>query len=152
MTTNDIEKWLAEGDLTNDGRANDVVDLVAENPDTFEDVFECLRSENPIVRGHAADAVEKIGRVSPEFFLPHVDEIITLLEEDHVPMLQWHLAMLLGHLAVFPQYPTLFVPVLIDLLDEDQLFTQSWAVTSLAIIARVAPEFQNSGYLCNCKV
>jgi hypothetical protein len=142
MKRNDFEKWLIEGDLSTDGRVDEVVDIVAQNPDAFEDVFACIKSDNPVVRGHTADALEKIGREHPDFFLPHIDEIITILEGDHIPMVQWHLAMLLGHLAIYPQYPGVFVPVLINLLEENQVFTQSWAITSLAIIAVLAPEFQ----------
>lgn len=67
----DIGKWLAEGSLTNGGRANEIVALVADVPAAFEDVFACLKSSNRVVRGHAADALEKIGREQPDLFLPH---------------------------------------------------------------------------------
>ena len=142
MATNDIEKWLAEGDLTNDGRANEVVTLVSADPEIFEDVFACLGSTNPVVRGHTADALEKIGRDHPDLFLTQIDSIITILETDPIPMVQWHLAMLLGHLAIYPEHLDISVPVLIGLLERDQLFTQSWAITSLAVIAVLAPEYQ----------
>jgi hypothetical protein len=142
MATSDIEKWLAEGDLTNDGRANEVVSLVSANPDIFEDVFICLESTNPVIRGHAADALEKIGRDYPDLYLPHIDSIITILNKDPIPMVQWHLAMLLGHLAIYTEYIESFIPVLVSLLEKKQLFTQSWAMTSLAIIAVLAPEYQ----------
>jgi hypothetical protein len=138
----DIEKWLAEGDLTNDGRADEIVALVSDTPDIFEDVFACLGSPNPVVRGHTADALEKIGRDQPALFLPHVDEILSILEKDTVPMVQWHLAMLLGHLALYPRYRERFVAALIPLAERGKSFTRSWAITSLAILARLEPELQ----------
>jgi hypothetical protein len=138
----DIEKWLAEGDLTNDGRADEVVALVSNAPAVLEDVIACLGSPNPVVRGHAADALEKIGRDQPALFLPHVDEILRILEKDPVPMVQWHLAMLLGHLALYPQYRQRFTEALIPLVERGKSFTRSWAVTSLALLARLEPELQ----------
>lgn len=138
----DIEKWLAEGDLTNDGRADEVVSLVKELPAAFEDVFCCLQSPNPIVRGHAADALEKIGRDRPDLFLPHIDQILRTIKIDTVPMVQWHLAMLLGHLAVYPQYHQRLAEALIPLVAHGKSFTQSWAITSLAILARLSPNLQ----------
>jgi hypothetical protein len=138
----DIEKWLAEGDLTNDGRSDEVVSLVKELPAAFEDVFACLQSPNPVVRGHTADALEKIGRKRPDLFLPHIDQILLIIEKDTVPMVQWHLAMLLGHLAVYPQYHRRFAEALIPLVAHGKSFTQSWAITSLAILARLSPDLQ----------
>ena len=88
----DIEKWLAEGDPTNDGRSDEVVSLVKNIPAAFEDVYACLQSPKP--RGHAADALEKIGRDRPDLFLPYIDQILLLIKEDTVPMVQWHSAML----------------------------------------------------------
>ena len=138
----DIEKWLAEGDLTNDGRSDEVVALVKDIPAVFEDVFDCLKSPNLVVRGHAADALEKIGRDQPELFLPFIDQILTTIENATLPMVQWHLAMLLGHLAVYPEYHQRFADALIPLVAHGQSFTQSWAITSLTILARLSPELQ----------
>jgi hypothetical protein len=138
----DLEKWLAEGDLTNDGRADEIVALVGEDPAVFGDVFACLQSSNPVVRGHAADALEKIGRSQPDLFLPHIDEILTILNDDPVQMVKWHLAMLLGHLAVYPQYHRRFAEALLPFVTRGKSFTRSWAITSLAILARLSPELQ----------
>lgn len=137
---NDIESWLAEGNLNSDGRANEVVDLVFANPEAFGDVLACLESANPIVRGHTADALEKIGREHPAYFLPHIAALQQIAETDRVAMVQWHLAMLFGHLSLYPEHIETFTGTLLKLLHSNQLFTQSWAITSLAILATLHPD------------
>ena len=138
----DIEKWLAEGDLNSDGRANEVVALVLSNPEVLEEVLLCLESTNPIVRGHASDALEKIGRERPADFLPHISFLQQIALKDRVVMVEWHLAMLFGHLSIYPEIALSLKESLLMLLDDQHLFVQSWAITSLAIIAQLYPEQQ----------
>jgi HEAT repeat protein len=137
---NDIERWLAEGSLNSDGRANEVVDLVMAQPDVLDDVLACLESANPVVRGHAADALEKIGRERPADFLLHITSLEKLALRDPVPMVKWHLAMLFGHLSIYPEHVPSLKETLLILLRDRHLFVQSWAITSLAIIARLYPD------------
>ena len=136
----DIEKWLAEGNLNSDGRANEVVSLVISNPGVLEDVLVCLESTNPVVRGHAGDALEKIARENPADFLPHVAYLQQIALKDRVAMVKWHLAMLFGHISLYPEIAPNLKETLLTLLEDRHLFVQSWAITSLAIIARLYPE------------
>lgn len=138
----DFERWLAEGDLKSDGRANEVVDIVLESPMVIEYLIASLQSENPVVRGHAADAIEKIGREKPEIYLPYTHRLIKAAEEDPVDMVQWHLAMLFGHLVLFEEYVDLLLAALIEQLNKGGAFTKTWAMTSLCIIARLYPAYQ----------
>lgn len=88
---NDIEKWLAEGSLNSDGLANEVVDLVMTHPLALDDVLACLESTSPVVRGHAADALEKIGREKPNDFLPYTQFLQKIALTDSVcPILGHH--------------------------------------------------------------
>lgn len=139
---NSIRRWLAEGDLSSDGRANDVVQVVIEDPSKFDDLVALLDDEDQVVRGHAADALEKIAREKPEYFLPYMHVFLTAALEDSVPMVQWHLAMIFAHLALFSEVNNLTIPALINLLEKENVLTKIWAVTSLSIIGRLYPHYQ----------
>lgn len=95
--------WLSEGDLTTDGRANEVAHLVASNRELFPDLMAALASAEPAVRGHAAEALEKVGRIHPGWTLDYLPQLRRLSLADPVTMVRWHLAMLLGHLARYEQ-------------------------------------------------
>ncbi len=139
---NDFADWLAEGDLTSDGRSDEVVDIVLKSPSFVEDLIKCLDSQNPVVRGHAADAIEKISREKPEIFLPHIHRLLLAAKKDPVDMVQFHLAMSFGHLALFAELVDHLLAALVDLLQAEGAFTKTWAIASLGIIARLYPNYQ----------
>jgi hypothetical protein len=139
---NHFESWLAEGDLTSDGRADEIAAIVLQNPEELEALIACLDSENPNVRGHAADAMEKIGRQKPELFLPFIHRLLKATEKDPVDMVQWHLAMLLGYMALFKEHIDPILAALIQDLNVGGGYTKSWAMVSLGIIARLFPDRQ----------
>jgi hypothetical protein len=55
-------------------------------------------------------------------------------------MVRWHMAMTLGHLASSHGHEDEIAGVLLALLHDESVFVQSWAITSLCIIARLHPE------------
>jgi HEAT repeat protein len=128
--------WLSEGDLTTDGRANEVVELVVSNPELFPDLVVALNSPDPAVRGHAADALEKVIRSTPEWALECLPELRRTAVSDPVAMVRWHLAMVLGHLAGFAETLDASTRTLERLLRDPSAIVRSWALTSLCIIAR----------------
>lgn len=138
---NKIRKWLAEGDLTSDGRANDVVQIIYDNPEKIDDLLVCLEDTNEVIRGHAADAIEKIGREKPEIYLPHMHILLERAIQDDLPMVQWHLAMLFGHLAIYEALIDPIISVLLDLLTSLSAMTVTWSMASLCIIAKLHPDY-----------
>ena len=128
---NKIRKWLAEGDLTSDGHANDVVQIINNNPEKIDDLLACLENPDKVVRGHAADAIEKIGREKPEIYLPHMHILLERAIQDHLSMVQWHLAMLFGHLAIYEALIDPIISVLLNLLTLESAMTVTWSMASL---------------------
>jgi len=122
---NSFERWLAEGDLTKDGQSDEVVEVVLKTPSRIEDLIACLNVENPVVRGHTADAIEKICREKPEIFLPYIHRLLRAAKEDSLDSVQFHLAMTFGHLALFEELVDPILAALIDLLHAKGAFTQS---------------------------
>jgi hypothetical protein len=138
---NKIRKWLAEGDLTSDGRANDVVQIINKNPEKIDDLLACLEDQDKVIRGHAADAIEKVGREKPEIYLPYMHILLERAIQDDLPMVQWHLAMLFGHLAIYEALIDPIISVLLDLLTSVSAMTVTWSMASLCIIAKLHPGY-----------
>jgi hypothetical protein len=139
---NQFNDWLSEGDLRTDGRSDEVVETVLNNPGYIDDLMSCLEVENPVVRGHASDAIEKIGREKPEFFLPYLHLLLRSAIEDPVSAVKWHIAMLFGHLVLFSQAADPMIAALFSLLENEKSLVVNWAIKSLSIFAKVYPDYQ----------
>jgi HEAT repeat protein len=138
---NTILEWLAIGDLTSDGQSDEVVALVSENIQLLPDLIEAFHNASDVIRGHAADALEKVARQNPEAVAVHLPALLEAASSDPVPMVRWHLAMTLGHVAATQQDGNEVVETLAGLLGDESTFVQSWAITSLCIFARLHPRF-----------
>ncbi len=139
---NTILDWLAGSDLRSDGLANEVADVVLKNPSLFEEVIVGLDETNDVIRGRKADALEKIARVKPDLLIEYLPKLFQVAAEDSVPMVKMHLAMIMGHLAIFHEYVDPLSDCLLELLEDESVFTKSWAIVSLCILARKYPRLQ----------
>lgn len=135
-----ILEWLSGGDLRSDGMSNEAADFVLKNPEMFDELYEGLKISDDVVRGRTADALEKISRVRPDMLVDHLPKLLQIAEEDHVPMVKMHLTMIFGHLAMYEERLSELISALLNLLDNGSVFTRSWAIVSLCIIARKYPE------------
>ena len=135
-----ILEWLSGGDLRSDGMSNEAADFVLTNPELFNELFEGLSVSDDVVRGRTADALEKISRTRPDMLVDHLPTLLKVAEEDHVPMVKMHLALIFGHLAMYEEQHRDLISMLLYLLEDGSVFTRSWAVVSLCILARVYPE------------
>lgn len=136
---NQFEDWLAGGDLRSDGASNEVAQVIIHHPELLPDLIAGLDAADPVVRGRVADALEKVGRVLPDAVVQHIQRIVTALSEDEVPMVRWHLAMALGHLAMYADQADLIETALLARLKDARVFVVSWAITSLCILAFLYP-------------
>ncbi len=82
------------------GRVNDVIEEVLRNRDRLEELYSCLFNEDPWVRMRAADALEKVCRVHPEWVVAYVDRFNEELAPSTQPSIQWHLAQMYGELEL----------------------------------------------------
>lgn len=137
---NQVLQWLSGGDLRSDGVSNEVVEFVLANREVFADLYEGLRAPDEVVRGRAADALEKIARSQPEWVQDHIPDLVEIARTDEVPMVRFHLAMTLGHLAIYQDHIDEISPALLDLLEDDSVFVKSWAIASLCIVGRLYPD------------
>ena len=132
--------WLSGGDLRSDGMSNEAAEFVLKNPELFDELFEGLSVSDDVVRGRTADALEKISRTRPDMLVDRLPKLLQVAEEDQVPMVKMHLAMIFGHLAMYEERLSELISTLLYLLDDGSVFTRSWAVVSLCIMGRKYPE------------
>lgn len=141
---NDLLYLLTGGDLRSDGRADEVAEKVLTSPVLFDALWAGLDEPDDVVRARTAHALEKVSRRHPEWLAPGLSKLIGLAQNDPVPMVRWHLAMIFGNLAVIPEEVDRLVPVLLDMLKEESVFVLSWTIVSLAVIGRIYPEYRET--------
>jgi len=140
ISMNRFEPLLSQGDLTSDGLANEVVRIVGDRPQFLPDLVEMLAGETRAVRGHAADALEKVARKHPVEVAAWTPQIVEAAQSDDVPVVRWHMAMVLGHLSVVPAAVPTAVQTLCKQLADPSPFVRSWAITSLCRLGRDHPD------------
>jgi HEAT repeat protein len=131
--------WLSGGDLRSDGMANEVVKVVLENPGLFDELFAGLSEPDDVIRGRAADALEKVCRSRPDLFVDRLSELFQTVRWEQVVMARFHIAMILGHLALHGDLVDDIAEVLLSLLEDESAFVRSWAIVGLCIVGRRSP-------------
>jgi HEAT repeat protein len=133
---NDFITMLKGGSLISDGRADDVAAAVLDDPQRMDALIDALLDRDDVVRGRAAHAVEKVLREKPSLAAAHFPLLRSLAFEDPVPMVKWHIAMVLGTISDNTDLIDGSLDVLFHLLSssEEGVFVKSWAIVSLSII------------------
>ncbi|TET29808.1 MAG: HEAT repeat domain-containing protein [Candidatus Heimdallarchaeota archaeon] len=136
---NELLEKLSGGTLISDGRADEVVGEVLDDMSLLPKLVEGLEEEDDVIRGRAADALEKLSRFHPEKMASYLQIFMDLAENDPVPMVRWHLAMIFGRMIFSKEYTEKVIPTLLEILKEDSVFVISWAIVSLTIIGQKYP-------------
>jgi hypothetical protein len=134
---NQVLEWLSGGDIRSDGLSSDVASLVLKNDQLYNELLEGLSVEDDLIRGRAADALEKIARSRPDLLVDDLALFIKVGQEDPVPMVRWHIAMIFGHLAPYEELTGQVTRTLLDYLQDTSVFVKSWSIVSLCIIGRM---------------
>lgn len=97
-----VEK-LAGTDRRSIGAADEVAEEIAADQALFDEVFEALWFDDPVIRMRAADALEKASRRCPERLVPHKGALLGELAEIEQHEVRWHVAQMLPRLPLNPQ-------------------------------------------------
>lgn len=101
--TEPFAQMLAVGGKSNSlGRAEEVVKIALKDRSRLEELYNCLFAEDEWVRMRAADALEKVCRVQPQWLEPYVDRFFQELADSIQPSIQWHLAQMFGEIDLAP--------------------------------------------------
>jgi HEAT repeat protein len=136
LNSSGIRCYLTGGDLRSDGSADSAANEVLVGNYKFEDLFNLLKDEDKVVRGRASHAIEKI--VRKKQFIDHqqIEQLLQIALVDDVPMVKWHIAMILGELDLKEDEINRIRKVLSSLLMDESVFVKSWAIQSLCLIGR----------------
>jgi hypothetical protein len=94
---------LAVGGKSNSlGRAGEVVAMVAADQTRLEELYLCLFEEDAWLRMRAADSLEKVCRVHPEWLTSYTERLFTEVATSSQPSIQWHLAQIFAEIALTP--------------------------------------------------
>jgi HEAT repeat protein len=105
----------------------------------WDDLLQALFHGGDIVRGHAADAVERVSRRQPGLLRASVHDLASQARRDPVPMVRWHLAMVLANLAYEKSLAAECTQTMLALLEDGSPFVRSWAISGLCQVGRLYP-------------
>lgn len=127
---------LSFGDLRSDGLAAEAADLVRRRPQRLPELVVALEDPDSTVRGHAADALERVARDLPSQIEPYLARLLRLVARDDVAMVRWHLVMVLTWAARSPTTARRTIPALLARLDDPSAFVRAWSVSGLCVLGR----------------
>ena len=127
---------LSGGDLRSDGRADEVAESVIGDPGMFPILVTALNHSDDVIRARAAHAMEKVSRVKQGAVKAILPRLIDQGASDAVPMVRWHIAMILGNLRYEKAELGTILEALYRFLGDSSTFVRNWAIVSLCVLAR----------------
>jgi transcription elongation factor GreA-like protein len=96
-----FEQMLTGGHPNSLGRTIEVVDLVLANHSRFEELYNCYRSSDEVVRLRVSNAVKRLWRANPDLIAPHIDRFLTEISQINQASTQWTLATMFDELDTY---------------------------------------------------
>lgn len=94
-----FENMLTGGHPNSLGRTVEVVDQVLANPDRFEELFGCYRSDDAVVRLRTSNAMKRVEAERHDLLILYIDQFIEEIGELDQASAQWTLAQLFDRLS-----------------------------------------------------
>jgi hypothetical protein len=89
---------LSGGHRNSLGRTREVVEIVLGDRARLGELFDCVMDADELVRMRAGDALEKVCRERPVWFLPYVERLLGEVGGIAQPSVMWHVAQMLAQL------------------------------------------------------
>lgn len=94
MSPEPFEAMLTGGHPNSLGRTIEVVDTVLENPERFDELYLCYRSDDEVVRLRVSNAIRRVEAERHDLLVPYIDRYIEEIGALDQPSAQWTLAKL----------------------------------------------------------
>ena len=131
-----ILQKLKGGDLRSIGRVDEVVQDILRNPTLFEEVFEGVLDDDPIVRMRSADALEKASSKNPEYLQPFKKRLINEVSKIKQQEVRWHVAQMFSYLEVNERERDQIINILLSYIDtSDSKIVKTFSMQTLADFA-----------------
>ena len=125
-----FEIMLTGGDPRTLGKVDDVIGIVNKEPTLLANLFNCIQSNDQVVRMRVSDALEKICKQNPEWFIPYKDQLLNDWPKINQASVQWHLAQMLGEIKLTKQENQHAIMILKNYL----ITTSDWIVENLSLV------------------
>jgi len=135
MKSVDISRILCGGDRRSIGKSEEVVAEVLADARLFGALFECMLDDDPLVRMRAADAVEKITAMRPDFLRPYKTRLINRVAKIDQQEVRWHVAQLFSRLELNKADRRAVVLILSEYLGDKSRIVKTFSMQALADIA-----------------
>lgn len=89
-----LEEMLSGGHPNSLGRTVEVVSIVLADRPRLQELFECYRSNDPVVRLRTSNALKRVEAERREWLTPLIDPLIDEIGDLDQPSAQWTLAQL----------------------------------------------------------
>lgn len=96
--TEPFADMLGGGHPNSLGRTEEVVGLVQADRARLDELFVAMDDPDEVVRMRVGDALEKVCREQPGWFVAHVGRLLGDFGRIEQPSVQWHVAQMLRHL------------------------------------------------------
>ncbi|HEX8763133.1 MAG TPA: hypothetical protein VF733_05245 [Candidatus Saccharimonadales bacterium] len=126
---------MAGGHANSLGRVDEVIEIVLNNRRRLNELYDCMFDNDAWVRMRAADALEKICRMHPDWLLPYIDRLAPELSTSDQPSIQWHLAQIYREVSLTDEQKYFAIGWLKSLLSSKEI---DWIVAANAMDALVS--------------
>ena len=131
----DILARLQGGDRRSIGRSDEVVADVLAAPELFGELFTGMTGDDPLVRMRAADAVEKITLLHPEYLQPLKSELLQEVARVRQQEVRWHVAQMLPRLELSHAERLEAMQILSSYLADKSRIVQTFSLQAMADLA-----------------
>ena len=87
---NSVHERLEGGDLRSIGGTDVVLEDLYKDTSLFDEIFECLYSDKPVVKMRSADVIEKFTLKHPEYLQPYKDKLLHEIAGIDQKEVRWH--------------------------------------------------------------
>lgn len=91
-------KKLKGGDLRSIGKSDEIVVQIGKDQKAFDEVFQGIFDEDPIIRMRSADVIEKVSQKHPSLLKKFKNKILRNLGNFKQQEVKWHIALMLSYL------------------------------------------------------
>ena len=124
------------------GRAHEVIEAVLADQSRLNELYDCLADNDAWVRMRAADSIEKICRVHPDWLLPFIDRFESELSMTKQPSIQWHFVQIYSEVDLTSKQRKFAIGWIKKLLSQADV---DWIVASNGI--KTLAKFAGDGFV-----
>jgi lambda repressor-like predicted transcriptional regulator len=112
-------------------RTEEIIAEVLGTPSRFDELFQCLLDDDPIVRMRAADVTEKVTIHHPEWLQPYKRTLIGKVAAIEQQEVRWHVAQMIPRLNLTALERERVVKILLGYLGDKSAIVKAFSLQAL---------------------